>query len=162
MCRKSKKHRLQRQIRTGRQKRGITSSAYNAAQLQALRDTLLQYTRFSFHTAIHNLCRHNQAAHALVKNAVIAHPTLAVRSLLRKKYIHARGTTKFIEIRPCEPVQNYEILPMKQCTENIPLSSTLHNRSFFGYIDAKTNTIKADSRKQDCLMAGETPICLET
>jgi len=141
---------------------GIISAEYVASRLQALHVMVMQYSNRVFGLLIAKICSNTQFAASVLKTAILADPTLAIRSLFNQEYIHAKAQTNSVQTWPCAPVVSYNIQPMaKHCTKYLPIRFSVHGMQLEGFLNAKTNIIHQTSPKVACKEVDVIPVCLE-
>ena len=141
---------------------GVISADYMASRLQALYVSVTQYSNRVFGLLISKICKNTQFSASILKAAILGNPTLAIRSLFRQEYMHAKAQKNFVQTWPCAPVVSYKIQPMeKKCTVFLPIKFYVHGMNLKGYLNPKSNIIHQTSPRISCREVELIPVCLE-
>jgi hypothetical protein len=146
---------------SSRDRRGIVSDSQLAYRLQALENNLRSTYRNLFRQAMANACSQLNSIFEIIKVAIVANPTLAVRTILNATYVFAHATHGILHTWVCQPVTIYQFLPMKEiCTQRIPVTYEIQNHTRKGFMDMKTNIIHTQSLPTDCSFMARVPLFL--
>lgn len=110
-----------------------------AASLQVVYEDLRQDVHHMYIHTLQLTCQSMQTICALIKNAVIAHPELAVNALFNSSNLTARSSNKFLETWACKPLEKEDITFLgqtKPCTVKIPVQFTFDNKTLKGFYES--------------------------
>jgi hypothetical protein len=136
-----------------------------AAWTQALYVRMMAITLATFQRTWMSVCKDMMSTASLLRTAVLAEPTGAVRTLLNDSLLYARAGNGFLEVWSCFPVEVAMMNVLKQdgsCTVEIPINFTLADGSVhFGYLDPRSLVISRYGQPADCFLNPSLPVQLD-
>ena len=152
----------QTKTRSTRQQDGTVLSSELNARLQALDIRINKNYNQMFHTTFRITCQNMVKLADLMFMSLDEHPIQAARHLLNNTFIYAKKLHEFIIVYPCQPVDDFTILPSEKCTERIPMSisfgTTIINQTM--WLNPHTNILHDSANHIDCALDDQVPVVL--